>query len=90
MIALIRVFFIFFLGWICATWIYDVPFPAKRLPELIHSKVEGFRNAKLLGMRVFEELEDTTEDISLPDQLKPLFKKPEYTRKAPLVDQPNP
>ena len=72
MVALVRFLFIFFLGWICAVWIYDVPFPVKTLPEIIRNKVENFKNAEFLGMRLFEKPKDT-EDISLPDELKPLF-----------------
>ena len=90
MIALVRFLFTFFFGWICAVWIYDVSFPVKRLPELIHNKAEDFKNAEFLGMRVFEKIEDTTKDISLPDQLKPLFEKPEDTQDMPLSDKPEP
>ena len=42
----------------------------KTLPEIIRNKVENFKNAEFLGMRLFEKPKDT-EDISLPDELKP-------------------
>ncbi len=89
MVALVRFLFIFFLGWICAVWIYDVPFPVKTLPEIIRNKVENFKNAEFLGMRLFEKPKDT-EDISLPDELKPLFEKLEDTEDIPLPEKPKP
>ena len=90
MVALMRFLFIFFFGWICAVWIYAVPSPVKKLPEIIQNKVEDFKNAEFLGMRVFDKLEDTTEGISLPDQLKPLFEKLEDTEDISLPSQPKP
>ena len=89
MVALIQFLFTFFLGWIFAVWIYDVPFPVKRFPEIIHNKVENFKNAEFLGMRLFEKPKDT-EDISLPDELKPLFEKLEDTEDIPLPEKPKP
>ena len=89
MVVLLRFLFIFFFGWICAVWIYDVPFPLKTLPEIIHNKLENFKNAELLGMRLFEKQKDT-EDISLPDELKSSFEKLEDTEDIPLPEKPKP
>ena len=89
MVALVRFLFIFFLGWICAVWIYDVPFSVKRLPEIIRNKVEFFKNAEFLGMRLFEKPKGT-EDISLLNGLKPLFEKLEDTEDTPLPEKPKP
>ena len=70
MLALVRFLFVFFLGWMGAIWVYDVQHPVESLQDLIHNKVESIKNAELFGMRLFETPRDT-EDISLPDELKP-------------------
>ena len=70
MLALIRFLFIFFLGWMGAIWIYDVQLPVESLQDSIHKKVDNIKNAKFLGMRLFETLQDT-KDFSLPKELKP-------------------
>ena len=89
MVALVRFLFIFFLGWICAVWTYDVPFPIKTLPEIVHNKIENFKNAKILGIRLFEKPKQT-EDISLPNELKPLFEKLEDTEDISLPEKQKP
>ena len=70
MFALVRFLFVFFLGWMGATWIYDVQFPVESLQDSIHNKVKNIKNSKLLGMRLFEKPQNT-KDISLPKELKP-------------------
>ena len=90
MVALVRFLFTFFLGWIFCVWIYDVPSPMKRLPEIIHTKVENFKNVEFLGMRVFEKPRNTTEDISLPNELRPSFKKLEDTEDVSFPDNSKP
>ena len=70
MFGLLRFLFVFFLGWMGAVWIYDVQLPVESLQDSIRFKVENIRNSKLFGMRLFETPQ-STEDISLPKELKP-------------------
>ena len=70
MLALVRFLFVFFLGWMCAVWIYNVQLPVESLQDLINNKVENIKSSKFLGVRLFETRQDT-EDISLPKELKP-------------------
>ena len=70
MFVTIRFLFVFSLGWICAVWIYNVQFPVKSLQDLVHYRVEQFKNFELLGMRLFETPQNN-KDISLPKELKP-------------------
>ena len=90
MVALLRFVFVFLLGWICTVWIYDVPFPVKSLPELARNKIEILKNIEFLGMRVFEKPRNTTEDISLPNELRPSFKKLEDTEDVSFPDNSKP
>ena len=70
MFALIRLIFVFYLGWMSAVWIYDVQLPVESLQDSIRNKVAQIKKSKFLGMSLFETPRNN-EDISLPKELKP-------------------
>ena len=70
MFALVRFFFVFYLGWMSAVWIYNVQLPVESLQDSIRNRVAQIKKSKFLGMNLFETPQDT-KDISLPKELKP-------------------